>query len=90
VQNAFWWSIKSFKSGCSKRSICKSSYFDEDSFGEILKAAKLVADIDPKILFILQPNYLDMNKGIIEDCLRYQKLCAKILKDVRILLKCIS
>ena len=53
--------------------------------GEILKAAKLVAEVDPKILFILQPNYLDMKKGIIEDCLRYQKLCAKILKDVRIL-----
>jgi len=44
-----------------------------------------VAAIDPKILFILQPNYLDMKKGIIEECVEYQKLCAKILKDVRIL-----
>jgi 7-carboxy-7-deazaguanine synthase len=52
---------------------------------EVLKAAKLVAGIDPEILFILQPNYLDMKKGIIEECLEHQKSCAKILKDVRIL-----
>ena len=44
-----------------------------------------MAAIDPGILFILQPNYLDMKKGIIEECVGYQKLCAKILKDVRIL-----
>jgi 7-cyano-7-deazaguanosine (preQ0) biosynthesis protein QueE len=52
---------------------------------EIFKAAKLVAAVDPKILFILQPNYLDIKKGIIELCLEHQKSCAKILKDVRIL-----
>jgi 7-carboxy-7-deazaguanine synthase len=52
---------------------------------EIMKAAKLVAAIDPHTLFILQPNYLDMKKGVIEECLGHQKSCAKILKDVRIL-----
>ena len=52
---------------------------------DILKAAKLAAAVDPEILFILQPNYLDMKKGIIEKCVGHQKLCAKMLKDVRIL-----
>ncbi len=52
---------------------------------EILKAARLVEAIDPEILFILQPNYLDMKKGVIEQCVGHQKSCAKILKDVRIL-----
>ena len=49
------------------------------------KAAKLVASIDPKILFILQPNYLDLKKGVIEQCVGYQNACSKILKDVRVL-----
>ena len=44
-----------------------------------------MAAIDPEISFVLQPNYLDMKKGIIEECVGHQKLCAKILKDVRIL-----
>ena len=44
-----------------------------------------MAAIDPGIVFILQPNHLDMGKGIIEACVGHQKLCAKILKDVRIL-----
>lgn len=52
---------------------------------EVLKGARLVADVDPGILFILQPNYLDMKKGIVDKCVEYQKSCAKILKDVRIL-----
>ncbi|MBF0490543.1 MAG: 7-carboxy-7-deazaguanine synthase QueE [Candidatus Omnitrophica bacterium] len=52
---------------------------------DVMKAARLVASVDPKILFILQPNYLDLKKDIIEQCVGYQNACAKILKDVRIL-----
>ncbi len=52
---------------------------------EVLKAARLVAQVDPQICFILQPNSLDLKKGIISLCQTYQKSCAKILKDVRIL-----
>jgi len=86
LQNAYWVEHKEFlKVAVRKEVFVKVVISMNTHLGEILKAAKLVADIDPKILFILQPNYLDMNKGVIEDCLRYQKLCAKILKDVRIL-----
>ena len=85
-QNAFWEEHKAFlKVAARKEVFVKVVISMNTHLGEILKAAKLVAEVDPKILFILQPNYLDMKKGIIEDCLRYQKLCAKILKDVRIL-----
>jgi len=52
---------------------------------QVLKAARLVAAIDPGIAFVLQPNYLDMKNGVIEKCVEHQKSCAKILKDVRIL-----
>jgi len=85
-QKAFWVEHKEFlKVAVKKEVFIKTVISLNTKAEEILKAAKLVAAIDPEILFILQPNYLDMKKGIIEECLGYQKSCAKILKDVRIL-----
>ena len=85
-QKAFWTEHKEFlKIALRKEVFVKVVIALNTDAQEILKAAKLVAAIDPEILFILQPNYLDMKKGIIEECLGHQKSCAKILKDVRIL-----
>ena len=85
-QKAYWLEHKEFlKIARRKEVFIKAVISLNTKAEEIIKAAKMVAAIDPKILFILQPNYLDMKKGIIEDCVGYQKSCAKILKDVRIL-----
>ena len=85
-QKAFWVQHKEFLKVASQKEVFVKAVISlKTREEEILKAAKLVAGIDPKILFILQPNYLDMKKGIIEQCVGHQKLCAKILKDVRIL-----
>jgi len=85
-QKAFWTEHLEFlKVAAQKQVFVKAVISLNTAPEEVLKAAKLVAVIDPEILFILQPNYLDMKKGIIEECLGYQKSCAKILKDVRIL-----
>jgi len=85
-QRAFWAEHKEFLKIAKRKEIFVKVVISLDTHEEeILKAAKLAASIDPKILFILQPNYLDMKKGIIELCVGYQKSCAKILKDVRIL-----
>ena len=85
-QKAFWAEHKEFLKVASHKEVFVKVVISLDTrIDEIIKAAKLVAAIDPGILFILQPNYLDMKKGIIEHCVGYQKSCAKILKDVRIL-----
>jgi organic radical activating enzyme len=85
-QRAFWAEHKEFLKIASRKEVfIKVVISLNTKKEEIIKAAKLVAAIDPEILFILQPNYLDMKKGIIEECLGHQKSCAKILKDVRIL-----
>lgn len=85
-QKAFWMEHQEFlKVAVRKEVFIKAVISSQTHLGEVLKAAQLVAAIAPKVPFILQPNYLDMKKGVIEDCVRYQKLCAKILKDVRIL-----
>ncbi len=85
-QKNYWQEHKEFlQIAKSKEVFIKVVVSLETHADEVLKAAKLVASVDPKILFIVQPNYLDLKKGIVEQCVGYQKSCAKILKDVRIL-----
>jgi len=85
-QKAFWAQHKEFLKIASRKEVFVKAVISLDTKSEeVLKAATLVAAVDPEILFILQPNYFDMKKGIIEECLGHQKSCAKILKDVRIL-----
>ena len=85
-QKAFWREHKEFLKVARRREVFVKAVISLNTKAkEVLKAAQLVAAVDPEILFVLQPNYPDMKKGIIEDCLGYQKICAKILKDVRII-----
>lgn len=85
-QKAFWAQHKKFlKIAQRKEVFVKAVVSLNTKRQEAFKAAKLVAAVDPEILFILQPNYRDMKKGIMAKCVGCQKLCAKILKDVRII-----
>ncbi|MDE2223191.1 MAG: 7-carboxy-7-deazaguanine synthase QueE [Candidatus Omnitrophica bacterium] len=85
-QKPFWTEHRDFLNIAScKEVFIKAVISLNTTRQDVLKAARLVADVDPGILFILQPNYLDMKKGVIDHCLEHQKTCAKILKDVRIL-----
>jgi organic radical activating enzyme len=85
-QKACWARHKEFLRIARSREVFVKVVVSLDTRGdEVLKGARLTAAVDPEILFILQPNYLDMKKGIVDKCVEYQKSCAKILKDVRIL-----
>ena len=85
-QRAFWPEHKEFLKVARRKEVFVKVVVSLNTLEkEVVKAAKLVSAVDPEILFILQPNYPDMKNGIIEECLGYQKSCAKILKDVRIL-----
>ncbi|MEI7999097.1 MAG: 7-carboxy-7-deazaguanine synthase QueE [Candidatus Omnitrophota bacterium] len=85
-QKAYWREHKEFLQIAKKKEVfIKAVISTHTSAQEVLKAAKLVASVDPNILFILQPNYLDLKKGVAQECIEHQKSCAKILKMVRIL-----
>lgn len=85
-QKPYWSEHREFLKIAHRREVFVKAVISMDThFSDVLKAVKLVASVDPKILFILQPNHVDMKKGVIDECVGYQKLCAKILKDVRIL-----
>ena len=85
-QKAYWHEHKEFLQIAKRKDVFIKVVISLDTHAdEVVKAAKLVANVDPKILFFLQPNYLDMKKGIMDKCLEHQKSCAKILENVRIL-----
>ena len=52
---------------------------------DVLRSAELVSGIDPEIEYILQPNYFDRQNGVVGKCLEFQKACARVLKNVRVM-----
>ena len=52
---------------------------------DVQRSIDLVADIDPKIPYILQPNYFDRHNGVMGKCLGYQGQYTNRLNDIRII-----
>ena len=52
---------------------------------DILLAAKLASKVNRDIVFILQPNTLEIQSGAIGQCQKFQEICSKYLTDVRII-----
>jgi len=81
----YWREHKEFlKIANQKEVFVKSVISSETQADDVNEAVNLVFDIDPDILFILQPNYFDRQNGVMNKCLDYQKLCSRRLKNVRI------
>lgn len=76
---------KFLKTALKKDAFIKTVVSSVTKKEDILKAIDLVSGIDPHVLFILQPNSFDMHNGVIKKCLEFEKICAKRLKNVRIL-----
>jgi len=85
-QRGFWDEHKEFlKISCQKEVFIKTVITSDTQKEEILKAADLVAAVDPDIFFYLQPNWFEIKNGAIEQCLSFQKDCDGILNNVRVL-----
>ncbi len=52
---------------------------------DLLRAVKILKDVDPNMLFILQPNTFDLNNGVVQKCQDFQRRCFKILPNTRVL-----
>lgn len=82
----FWDEHKKFLEVARAKDVFIKTVITNETDGEeVLQAAKLVADIDPNVLFILQPNYFDMNHGVMDLCRDFQKACFSRLENVRII-----
>ncbi len=81
----FWEEHKEFLEIARRKEVFTKVVISNDTTREdVLRSVDLVAEIDPEITYILQPNYFDYDKGVVQKCLEYQKDCASRLKNVRI------
>jgi len=82
----FWEEHKDFlKIAKNKDTFIKTVISSDTDQEDVTKAINLVADIDPNILFILQPNSFEIQNGAVKKCLEFQKRCVKKLNNVRVL-----
>jgi len=52
---------------------------------DLEKAVDLVASVDSDMEFIVQPNYFEMNNGVMKKCLDFQIIAQKKLTNVKLL-----
>ncbi len=82
----FWEEHKEFLKIARRKEVFTKTVISNDTVREdVLRSIDLVAEIDPDIMYILQPNYFDQQNGVVRKCLEYQKDCSNRLKNVRII-----
>lgn len=85
-ERAYWKEHEEFlRIARVKETFTKTVISMDTNDDEVYQAVSLVAKIDPSILFILQPNFLDMKSGVIPKCQEYHSYAKKFLDDVRII-----
>ncbi len=85
-QRAFWKEHRAFlKIARQKDVFIKTVISSKTEMADIKRSVEIAAAVDPKIIFILQPNTFDLQNGVMSKCLTYHNYCSKHLADVRIL-----
>jgi organic radical activating enzyme len=85
-RRAFWDEHEEFLRIARKKEVfTKTVISEETTVDDVVRAAELVARVDPGIPCVLQPNYFDDPQAVMRKCLEYQKEYANRLKDVRII-----
>jgi 7-carboxy-7-deazaguanine synthase len=82
----YWKEHKQFVEIASKKDLfIKTVITNNTDLEDIEKTIEVIKNVDPNILFILQPNYFEMKQGVMEKCLRFEEICSKKLNNVRII-----
>ena len=69
------------KCDCFVKSVITADTSRED----VRRSIELIKKIDPEMILILQPNYFEMDNGVIAKCREFQIDCLKHIPNVRIL-----
>lgn len=86
TERAFWKEHEQFlKIAREKEIFIKAVISSKTRLVDIKCSARMIAAIDSRIIFILQPNTFDLQNGVMDKCLEYYNYCSKRLADVRIL-----
>ncbi len=66
---------------CFIKIVISSATLKED----IVKAVDIVSKINRDIVFVLQPNFFDLQNGVTKKCLEFQEYSRQYLRQVRII-----
>jgi 7-carboxy-7-deazaguanine synthase len=85
-EKAYWAEHEEFLRVARRKDVFIKAVISADTAKEdIIKAVDIVKNIDPGILFIIQPNTYELRNGLMDKCQDFQSYCLKHLPDVRIL-----
>ncbi|MDD3374450.1 MAG: 7-carboxy-7-deazaguanine synthase QueE [Candidatus Omnitrophica bacterium] len=85
-QKAFWKEHESFLNIATKKDVFVKCVISLDTTeDDVCFAAKLASKVNRDIVFILQPNTFEMEAGVVDQCQKFQRLCLKYLRDVRVI-----
>lgn len=83
---AFWKEHEEFLKIAVQKEVFIKVVISVDTLAEeVRQAAAMVSGRDRNLLFILQPNYFELNSGSIERCLEFQKDCSAVLQNVYVM-----
>lgn len=82
----YWKEHEEFLKIARKKDVFVKVVISSDTVkNEVVQAAKLVSDFGRDIVFILQPNFLEIRNGALVKCLEFQQGCQKHLTHVRVM-----
>ena len=82
----FWHEHEEFLKLCRRCDCFIKAVVTSDTLkDEVVQSARLVAGINPDLVLILQPNYFELNNGVVKKCMEFQEDCLKVLRHVRVL-----
>ena len=85
-EKPFWREHEDFLRVAKNKDVfIKTVITNDTDEADVHRAVELAARVDDRIPFILQPNFFEMNKGVVAKCEGLAKYCSKHLSDVRIL-----
>lgn len=85
-QKSYWKEHEQFLKIARRKDVfIKTVVTSDTDIKDIEKAARLTAKIDPKIVFILQPNTYELQNGVVKKCLEFHDYCLKYLPNARVL-----
>ncbi len=82
----FWREHKEFLKIANEKEVFTKVVISVDTQREdVLQSIDMVAEVDPNITYILQPNCFDDQRQVVRKCLEFQEDCSNRLKNVRII-----
>jgi 7-carboxy-7-deazaguanine synthase len=82
----YWKEHEEFlKIAINKEVFVKSIVSIDTKVEDILMAAKLVAQINANLFFVIQPNYFDLDKDVMKKCEEFAVRCSVHLSNVQVM-----